>query len=78
VDAVKLADDGSGDVVVRLHEACGDRAPVTVRAASRIASATRCHLDETPTTDLEASDGVVAFTLSPFELVTVRLALVAG
>jgi len=78
VDAVKLADDGSGDVVVRLHEACGDRAPVTVRAASTIASATRCHLDETSTTALEASDGVVAFTLSPFELVTVRLALVAG
>ena len=27
VDAVKLADDGSGDVIVRLHEACGDRTP---------------------------------------------------
>ena len=78
VDAVKLADDGSGDVVVRLHEACGDRVAVTVRAASRIASATRCFLDETSTTALETSDGVVAFTLSPFELVTVRLALVAG
>ncbi len=30
VDAVKLADDESGDLVVRLHEACGDRARVTV------------------------------------------------
>ena len=30
VDAVKVADDGSGDIVVRLHEAVGDRAAVTV------------------------------------------------
>nr|MDQ3351768.1 glycosyl hydrolase-related protein [Actinomycetota bacterium] len=78
VDAVKLADDGSGDVVVRLHEACGDRVPVTVRAASRIAGATRCRLDEMSTTALETSDGIVAFALAPFELVTLRLALAAG
>ena len=30
VDAVKRADDGSGDLVVRLHEAVGDRATVTL------------------------------------------------
>ncbi|MEJ7720154.1 MAG: glycosyl hydrolase-related protein [Ilumatobacteraceae bacterium] len=78
MDAVKLADDGSGDVVVRLHEACGDRVPVTVRAASGIASATRCRLDEMSTTALETSDGIAAFALAPFELVTVRLALAAG
>ena len=39
VDAVKLADDGSGDVIVRLHEACGDRQRVTVAADRRITAA---------------------------------------
>ena len=32
VEAVKLADDGSGDVVVRLYESLGSRASATVRA----------------------------------------------
>jgi hypothetical protein len=31
LDAVKMADDGNGDLVVRLHEACGDRRHVMVR-----------------------------------------------
>ena len=48
VDAVKLADDGSGDLVVRLHEACGDRARVSVRADGRITAASRCNLLEEP------------------------------
>ncbi len=75
VDAVKSADDGSDDLVVRLHEHLGDRRRVTiaVRAGERIASAARCNLLEEPEASLDASDGVVALTLRPFELVTVRL-----
>ena len=34
VDAVKRADDGSGDLVVRLHEAVGDRTTVTLDVAA--------------------------------------------
>ena len=73
VDAVKAADDGSGDLVVRLHEACGDRAPVSVRADRRITDASRCNLFEEPLAVCESSDGIVALTLRPFELVTLRL-----
>jgi alpha-mannosidase len=73
VDAVKVADDGSGDLVVRLHEACGDRVPVAVRADRRITAASRCDLMEHPTGAFEVSDGIVATTLRPFQLVTLRL-----
>jgi len=73
LDAVKLADDGRGDLVVRLHEACGDRRHVMVRADRRIASASRCNLLEEPASGLEVGDGVVVLTLRPFELVTLRL-----
>ena len=73
VDAVKLADDGSGDVIVRLHEACGDRARVTVASDRRIMAASRCNLLEEPAAAFEVSDGIVAITLRPFELLTLRL-----
>ena len=73
IDAIKLADDGSGDLVVRLHEACGDRRHVMVRADRRIVAASRCNLLEEPTSGLEVGDGVAVLTLRPFELVTLRL-----
>ena len=73
VDAVKLADDGSDDLVVRLHEACGDRTRVTVSSDRRITAASRCNLLEEPANGFEVSDGIVAVTLRPFELVTLRL-----
>ena len=73
VDAVKLADDGSGDLVVRLHEAGGDRARVSVRTDGRITAASRCNLLEEPANGFEVSDGIVALTLRPYELVTLRL-----
>jgi alpha-mannosidase len=73
IDAVKLADDGSGDLVVRLHEAVGDHRPVTVRTDRRVAAATRCNLLEEPSSGIEVGDGIVALVLRPFELVTLRI-----
>jgi alpha-mannosidase len=73
VDAVKLADDGSGDLIVRLHEACGDRTRVSVSTGRRIAEAWYCNLLEEPQRGEEVGDGSVTTTLRPFELVTLRL-----
>jgi alpha-mannosidase len=75
MDAVKLADDGSGDLIVRLHEACGDRTPITVGTVSRIREAWRCNLMEDPQRGEEVGDGALTLTLRPFELVTLRLRL---
>jgi alpha-mannosidase len=73
VDAVKLADDGSGDLIVRLHEACGNRLRASVVAADRIEAAWRCNLLEEPEAGEEVGDGAIAITLRPFQIVTLRL-----
>jgi alpha-mannosidase len=73
ISSVKHADDGSGDLIVRLYEACGDRAPLTVRASQPIRGAVRCNLLEEPTGGIECSDGIVSLSLRPFELVTLRM-----
>ena len=75
VDAIKLADDDSGDLIVRLHEAIGDRTQIVLGARTRIGAAWRCDLMETPQRGEEVGDGVVAITLRPFQLVTLRLRL---
>jgi len=73
IDAVKPADDGSGDLIVRMHEGCGDRVRASLRADRPITAAARCDLFESAMGAFEVSDGIVAFTLRPFELVTLRL-----
>lgn len=73
ISSVKQADDGSGDLIVRLYEACGDRTTLTVRTPRPIHDALRCNLLEEPTGGIECSDGIVSMTLHPFELVTLRL-----
>ena len=75
---MKLADDGSGDLIVRLHEACGDRVRVSVACAQRIREAWRCNLLEEELAGEEVGDGIVALTLRPFEIVTLRLRRASG
>jgi alpha-mannosidase len=75
VSAVKLADDASGDLVVRLHEAWGQRSRVTVRPHRPVDVARRCDLLERPNDDdpVPVDDGAADLSLRPFELVTLRL-----
>ncbi|PWI17913.1 alpha-mannosidase [Streptomyces sp. Act143] len=76
VTAVKLADDGSGDVVVRFHEAHGGRTRATLTAGFPVASVAVTDLLERPLADATAPavDGDrIDVRLRPFELVTLRL-----
>ena len=76
IEAVKLADDRSGDVVVRLYESLGGRARTTLRASFPIASAEVTDLLERPSADAPvevAPDGGVPLTLRPFQVLTLRL-----
>ncbi len=73
VDAVKLADDGSRDLIVRVHEAVGNRTRIAVSTPGRISEAWRCNLLEEHRSGEEVGDGVVALTLRPFQIVTLRL-----
>ena len=77
--AVKHADDGSGDLIVRLYEACGDRATSTVRTPSAIRGAVRCNVLEEPRGgDRMSATASSPSRLRPFELVTLRLLQRAG
>ena len=74
IDAIKLADDpAEPDLIVRLHESVGNRTRVSVGCDRRILAASRCNLLEEPESGLEVGDGICAFTVMPFELVTLRL-----
>ncbi|MDI3386399.1 glycoside hydrolase family 38 C-terminal domain-containing protein [Streptomyces sp. B-S-A8] len=75
VSAVKLADDGSGDVVVRLYEAGGGRARARLRLGFPSTSVAATDLLERPLAEApayEVDGGQVALSLRPFELVTLR------
>ncbi|GAB2713306.1 alpha-mannosidase [Streptomyces bullii] len=73
-EAVKLADDTSGDVVVRLYESRGGRAQGTLRAGFPLAGAQVTDLLERPLHDAELTgDGGVAVFLRPFQILTLRL-----
>lgn len=77
VESLKLADDASGDVVVRLYEASGGRAAARVKVFEPLQSATIVDLLERRLDggDLEVIDDSVALRLRPFEIVTLRLRL---
>ncbi|MCX0247829.1 alpha-mannosidase [Streptomyces drozdowiczii] len=77
VSAVKLADDGSGDVVVRLYESTGGRAKTTLTTGFRASGAVATDLLERPLSDApapESDEEGVRLSLRPFELVTLRFA----
>jgi alpha-mannosidase len=76
VEAVKLADDRGGDVVVRLYEAHGVRARATLSPGFPLASALVTDLLERPLDDPashQVTDGTVRLTLRPFQILTLRL-----
>ncbi|MFK0115675.1 alpha-mannosidase [Streptomyces sp. NPDC090994] len=76
ITAVKLADDGSGDVVVRFHEAHGGRARATLTAGFAVAGVTVTDLLERPLAGEPAPDtdgDRITVRLRPFQLVTLRL-----
>jgi alpha-mannosidase len=89
VESVKLADDRSGDVIVRLYEPLGGRAEVTVRPSFTIDSAVETDLLEDdlarvdpnggiPRALLESDGQAVRLSLRPFQIVTLRLRPTGG
>lgn len=74
VEAVKFAEDGSGDVIVRMWESAGDRTAGTlhVRGARE---AWNSNVLEDCVELLEVSSESVSVSMSPFEIVTIRVRL---
>jgi alpha-mannosidase len=78
VDAIKRADDGSGDLVVRLHEAAGDRATVRLDVGVPVTRAARASIFEEWGDPVPVDGSQVTLALRPFELATLRLVCADG
>ena len=78
LEVVKRADDGSGDLVVRLYEAWGARGTATLSAPWPLARVERTDLLERATEELTAEGPRVRLDLAPFQIVTLRLVAAAS
>ncbi|MQY26147.1 alpha-mannosidase [Nocardia aurantia] len=73
--AVKLADDGSGDVILRVYESLGGRATAVITPHFGTAGIHTCDLLERPVPDPAATitdETPVHVRLRPFQLLTLR------
>ncbi len=80
IEAVKLADDRSGDVIVRLYEPYGGRGAAVVTPGFEYASVHEVDLLERPIEEIEdrrpalveAGDDSATITVRPFQIVSLR------
>ncbi|WP_329462431.1 alpha-mannosidase [Streptomyces sp. NBC_01431] len=73
IEAVKLAEDRGGDVVVRLYESAGGRVRATLRPGFPCVRAHVTDLLERPLDEAPLSADGIALALRPFQIVTLRL-----
>ena len=73
VETVKLADDRSGDLVVRLYESRGGRARARLTTSFPVAAVRETDLLESPLPDRPHAPAPTPLTLRPFQLLTLRL-----
>lgn len=79
VSCVKLADDRSGDLIVRVYENRGRRDSCSVSVAAHVSQVREVNLIEDGTGDdggyFPCEDGVVSLHFKPFEVRTLRFAV---
>ncbi|MCI1748932.1 MAG: glycosyl hydrolase-related protein [Acidipropionibacterium sp.] len=80
IEAVKLADDRSGDVIVRVYESLGGHASTVITPGFIISEVTEVGLTEHPLSDtmphalsVEQHGQSVSLSLRPFQIITLRL-----
>ncbi len=74
IETVKLAEDGSGDLIVRLYESMNGTRNATLSTAFDISRAYECNMLEKVQKELVTADGAVPLSFRPFEIKTLRLA----
>ncbi|MFB7307553.1 alpha-mannosidase [Streptomyces sp. NPDC056192] len=73
VESVKLAEDRSGDVIVRLYESAGGRAMTTLQVGFPVVQAQITDLLERPLHEATADEHGLVVALRPFQILTLRL-----
>ncbi len=72
VEAVKPAEDGSGDCIVRLYECKHAATPCVLRTTLPVKKAAQVNMLEEPVRALSFLKGAVTLTFKPFEVITLR------
>ena len=75
IEAVKPAEDGSGDVVVRLYEAMRTATRCTLTTTLAVQHAAQTNMLEEVEAPLACEGGRIVLDFRPFEIKTVRLAI---
>ena len=73
IETVKLAEDRSGDLIVRVYESMNGARRAKLSTAFAPAQVWRCNMLEEKQEELSVTGGAVSFDLHPFEIVTLRL-----
>lgn len=73
IDTVKPAEDGSGDVVVRLYESMRTATRCTLSTSLPFGAAAQTNMLEEQECDLDINNGQIVLDFHPFEVKTVRL-----
>jgi len=73
IETVKLAEDGSGDMIVRLYESMNGSRKAVLETAFDVSEAWECSMLENKQKKLCADDGKIEMEFRPFEIKTVRL-----
>ena len=73
IDTVKLAEDGSGDVIVRLYESKHAQTAATLSLGFPAAKAFVCDMLENPQQELAVNTNAVTLAMRAFEIKTVRI-----
>jgi alpha-mannosidase len=76
IEAVKPAEDGSSDIIVRLYESKRTATVCTLETALQVDSAVETDmLEASAVNELACEDGTIDLVFRPFEIKSVRLAL---
>ena len=75
ISVMKPADDGSGDIVVRLWETRGASTAGTMSISRPSGVVVQCNALEEPldAPSLSINDGIIAVQLAPFQIQTLRI-----
>lgn len=73
IETVKLAEDGSGDLIVRLYESIGSRVNCNLRLNIPFETVSRSSLLEEPLDlEVERENSIISLELRPFQIATLR------
>ncbi|OGV48328.1 MAG: hypothetical protein A2X49_13885 [Lentisphaerae bacterium GWF2_52_8] len=73
VEAIKPAEDGSGDLIVRIYEAMRSETQATLLSTLPIVNAKEADMLENPGKALKLANGKISLKFRPFEIKTLRL-----